>query len=94
MSSGRYRLYKRLFIELDHSGVLGLLVHQVKEEVMSAIEVSICINVLFMIELSSITLLYNSIMMKCFLASHCMNCIRCSLKHLLKWTFSLNLIGT
>ena len=46
VSSCRYRLYKRLFIELDHSGVLGILVHQVKEEVMSAIEVSICINVL------------------------------------------------
>ncbi|XP_011407754.1 PREDICTED: glomulin-like isoform X1 [Amphimedon queenslandica] len=37
-SKGRYRLYKKLFTELDHSGVQGLLVHQIKEEANAAIE--------------------------------------------------------
>lgn len=38
-SKGRHRLYKKLLIELDHSGVQGLLVHQIKEEANAAIEV-------------------------------------------------------
>lgn len=37
--NARYLLYKRLFVEIGHSGVQGLLIHQVKEEVNTSIKV-------------------------------------------------------
>ena len=41
-SRGRYKLYDILLHEIKHTGICGLLIHSLKEEVNSALTLQVC----------------------------------------------------
>ena len=43
VDTGRHRLYRNLLHHVDHSGVIGLLTHSVKEEVDQALKLQACL---------------------------------------------------
>ena len=42
-SRGRYHLYKCIFEEVEHPGIQGLIVHEIKEEINATLSVCMCV---------------------------------------------------